>query len=271
MGPTERMEVTYCEGWDPAARAIVGALPAAVARERDEAGEQYAVLLSADERPYALIEVAWRSHYAGVWFFDQALRRAVKYEFRRLADDRLFLLETVERRYQSPDEAEFFSAAWRRACRYSPEGRSRETLEPEGKGGGRTDRGIETPVETVWEPSPRFGEWASLARRDRDLPSPLTLTQRPDPEPGARGQTVGLPPEQRPWRPPQPLAPSNLQALFTPGTRYAVTFRDVHDDRVETFTIDVRELGRLRMPTGRPSHRDRRRRQPLRRHLCRRH
>jgi hypothetical protein len=229
MGPTARMEVTYCEGWDPAARAIVGALPAAVARRRDEAGEQYAVLLSAGERPYALIEVAWRLHYAGVWFFDQALRRAVKHEFRRLADDRLFLLETVERRYASADEAEFFPRAWRRASRYSLEGRSRETLRPRGEGGGLTDQGIETPVEAVWEPAPRFGEWASLARRDRDRPSPLTLTQRPDRtqartgnHPGCRRSSArGARPSR--WRRPtsrrsSPLAPATRSRSATSTT-----------------------------------------------------
>ena len=66
MAPAEQLDVTYCEGWDPTSRAIVGVLSAAVARGRDRAGEQYAVLLGDPLRPRALVEVAWGHHYAGV-------------------------------------------------------------------------------------------------------------------------------------------------------------------------------------------------------------
>jgi Protein of unknown function (DUF4241) len=253
MAPAEQVDITYCEGWDPSSRAVVGVLPVAAARDRDRVGEQYAVLLGDPQHPYALIEVAWRHDYAGVWFFDQALRRAAKHEFRRLSDDRLFLLETVERRYQRDGQAEFDPVAWIRTRRYDTDGDFREQLEPAGERGGGTDTGGSAPVETLWEPVPRFGAWASLARRDRDQPAVLTLVQRPDPDAGpgrdagARGRTSGLAPEQRPWRPPRPLAPSNLDAMFRAGTRLALPL----DDEVYTVRMDVRELGRLRMPTGR--------------------
>jgi len=247
MAPAGPLAVTYCEGWDPTSRAVVGVLPVAVAHERDRVGEQYAVLLGDLRRPYALIEVAWRQGYAGVWFFDQALRRAAKHEFRRLSDDRLFLLETVQRRYQHYGQAEFDPLAWRRTRRYGTDGDFREELEPAGEGGGLTDSGGSAPVEMLWEPVPRFGGWASLARRDRDQPAVLTLTQHPHPDASARGLTSGLPLAQRPWRPPRPLAPSNLDALFDAGTRFALPL----DDEVATVRMEVRELGRLRMPTGR--------------------
>lgn len=136
MAPAEQLDVTYCEGWDPTSRAVVSVLPVAVARDRDRAGEQYAVLLGDSQRPYALIEVAWRHFYAGVWFFDEVLRRAAKHEFRRLGDDRLFLLETVERRYQEEGQAEFDPAAWKRGCRYHPDGGFEASLAPAGDGGG---------------------------------------------------------------------------------------------------------------------------------------
>jgi hypothetical protein len=168
MAPAEQLDITWCEGWDPTSRTVVGVL-VAVARARDR--DQYAVLLGGPQRPYALIEVAWRHFYAGVWFFD----------------------------------------------------------------------------ETLWEPWPRFGAWASLVRRERDRPASMTLVQRPDHSGGARGPTPGLPPERHPWRPPRPLAPSNVDTLFQAGTRFALPV----GERVSTARIDVRELGRLRMPTGR--------------------
>lgn len=70
----DRLEVSYCEGWDPGTRAATGPLGAALAGERDRAGEQYAVLLSVSGQPLVIVEVAWRAGYC-----------------RRLAEDRLFV------------------------------------------------------------------------------------------------------------------------------------------------------------------------------------
>jgi len=54
----DRVDVSYCEGWDSRTRAAVGPLSLALAEERHQAGEQCAVLLAAAGRPLALIEVA---------------------------------------------------------------------------------------------------------------------------------------------------------------------------------------------------------------------
>jgi hypothetical protein len=54
----ERLQVSYCEGWDPHSREIVGPLPVAAARQRDARGEQYAVLLGTPQRPRVLIELS---------------------------------------------------------------------------------------------------------------------------------------------------------------------------------------------------------------------
>src|SRR5260370_667056 len=82
-GNIDRLDVTYCEGWDPGERAPVGPLAPVVARERDRAGEQYAMVLSAGGRPRVLIEVAWRQDYCAVWLFDRLLRRTARFEVRR--------------------------------------------------------------------------------------------------------------------------------------------------------------------------------------------
>ena len=47
----DRLEVSYCEGWNSRTRAAIGPLSLALAAERHQAGEQYAVLLAAAERP----------------------------------------------------------------------------------------------------------------------------------------------------------------------------------------------------------------------------
>ncbi len=46
-----KLDVTYCERWDPERRAISRPLPIADARSRHAAGERYAVLLGTPERP----------------------------------------------------------------------------------------------------------------------------------------------------------------------------------------------------------------------------
>jgi hypothetical protein len=82
--------------------------------------------------------------------------------------------------------------------------------------------GEQVPLEQLWRPAPRFGDWAPLAAAiDPEMPWPMVLTERPDPDddPGGRGGRAG---DQRPWRPPMPLRPSRLELLFRAGTRYAL-------------------------------------------------
>lgn len=91
----------YCEGWDQSAQRWVGRLHPDDARARDEAGEQYSVVLLADDTPRVIIDVAWSQHYLGVWTLDDALRRATHTDFRRLRDDQLFPVQ--EDRWHYPD------------------------------------------------------------------------------------------------------------------------------------------------------------------------
>jgi hypothetical protein len=70
----DRLQISYCEGWDPEKRQAVGSLSSVRAEERDRAGEQYTVVLSLGERPMVMIDVAWRDHYCALWLFDEQLR-----------------------------------------------------------------------------------------------------------------------------------------------------------------------------------------------------
>jgi len=67
----DRLEVSYCEGWNSRTRAAIGPLSLALAAERHQAGEQYAVLLAAAGRPLALIEVALGELHFGLRIFDE--------------------------------------------------------------------------------------------------------------------------------------------------------------------------------------------------------
>ncbi|MGW7468612.1 hypothetical protein ACWGJT_29115 [Streptomyces xantholiticus] len=63
-----QIEVVHCAGWNPQTRLPVGAMSEDRARERDKAGEPYAVLLGGGGRQRALFQVSWRDHYLGLFF-----------------------------------------------------------------------------------------------------------------------------------------------------------------------------------------------------------
>jgi Protein of unknown function (DUF4241) len=244
MTAAEHLDVSYCEGWDAQRQVPVGLLPVRVARDRDAAGEQYAVLIGSPERPRLLIEVAWRHLYCAVWVFDPLLRRTRKAEFRRLEQERLFLNETREWRYATSQQREFDETAWTGSYRFSIQGQAEKQLRPTGERGGLRVSWEQMPLEQLWRPTPRFGDWALLAAAvDPEMPWPMVLTERPDPDgdQGARGGQAG---DQRPWRPPMPLRPSRMELLFRPGTRYAL-------EPGGPVVVEVRQAGRLRMPSGR--------------------
>lgn len=249
MAPVEHLEVTYCEGWDARWGVLVGPLPVRVARQRDSVGEQYGVLLGPVARPRLLVEVSWRHHYCAVWLFDELLRRTLKFEFRRLAEERMFLNQTCEWRYATAEQREFDDAAWTRTCRFSTDGQGEEQLRPAGERGSLHVRWQQVPVEQLWHPVPSFGDWALLAGVDPDVSPSLLLIERPDPNggtdtPGGAAVATGRPGEQRPWRPPVPLQPSRLDAVFRSGTRYAMATGD-------PVVVEVRRAGLLHLPSGR--------------------
>ena len=139
--PIELLDVVYCEGWDAESKAVAGPLDSTVARGRDEAGEQYAVLLLSEAMPRVLIEIAWRHHACTVWHFDTQLRRADKYDLRKLADERLFLIEEIHWQYPDSLRPELDITVARRTRRCFPSGMVRDIDEPGGdRGGSRPER-----------------------------------------------------------------------------------------------------------------------------------
>lgn len=123
----DRLEVSYCEGWDPQARAMAGPVSRAMAADRDRAGEQYAVLLTVAGQPLAMMEAAWHDVYCAVWFFDQQRRRAFMVDCRRLTDSRLFVAGGRQWAYTTADQDEFDEHVTWGEYRISPGG---------GRGGG---------------------------------------------------------------------------------------------------------------------------------------
>ncbi|MGH3880406.1 MAG: DUF4241 domain-containing protein [Actinophytocola sp.] len=219
------VERVYCEGWDPDAHAIVRPLPEADARERDRAGEQYAIVLTG-ERPLVLIEVCWAAHYAAVWYFDELGRRDRRLVYRRWPNDRLVLLSAQRWAYE-PGNLEFH--------RGEPEWRApywRATYEPDGSrqvsSGNWTGPGLEVPTVHL---VPDFGRWASIIEDVGEV------VPRADPPPAA-------PPDELPWRPPVPYRPRQLDETFEKGARFEL-------DDGGLVTVDLTFGGQLLLPSGR--------------------
>ncbi|MFC5744534.1 DUF4241 domain-containing protein [Actinomadura rugatobispora] len=236
----DELEVSYHEGWDPGARAAVGALSPEVARGRDHAGEQYAVLLSSAGRPVAVIEIAWGAHYCATWLLDEEGRRDFVAEGRVLAEGRLFIKRLRQWVYADAGRPEFDDVAERRTWVVRLDGQLWLQHEPSGSRGGRTDTGREVSPDDYWMDVPEFGDWGALAgflAIRGELSGEVVLREVP----GVEGE--GLPPEERPWHPPRPLRPGRIDLLFTEGTRHRLTTG-------EEVTVEVWRAGAGRFSSG---------------------
>lgn len=254
----DRIKVSYCEGWDSRSRAAVGPLSLTLAAERHQAGEQYAVLLAAAGRPLALIEVALAELHYGLRFLDEQLRPLFEIDCRLLADSRLFVLEQRKDPFNEPELSRLHEREWARVITASPDGLVRDSqIRADGslqEGWACADTG------GYWVDAPAFGGWGQFIRAfpealdaaGLETPEAVLLHDVSDPH------GTGLPADERPWRPPRPLAPdpAHLARLFTPGTRltYDTTgglFVSDTDEKIKKVIIEVMDAGTLRMPSGR--------------------
>jgi hypothetical protein len=145
VAAAEHLDVTYCEGWDAQRQVPVGPLPVRVTRDRDAAGEQYAVLIGPAERPGLLIEVAWRHRYCAVWA-SGALPPGSSGN-------------STRRRGPAPTVSQ-------------PQDRSRSSFSPLASGVGC--RWDQMPVEELWRPPRRRGHpgWSCCFARGRGRREP---------------------------------------------------------------------------------------------------
>ncbi|MEV2278773.1 DUF4241 domain-containing protein [Nocardiopsis sp. NPDC049922] len=231
-------EIVYCEGWDPAVGGPVGQLSPETARDRDTAGEQYAVLIRKPEgAPLVLLEIAWSHDHCGVWLFDEARERRTHHRYARREHGGL----SLTRSRSWPADGERGSRSPRLTIELIDEDAGRYEYQYEHEDGGATHvpQGLEAdlaPFATC--PAPAFGHWHDLLEVHPRLTGvDLELREAPaDPDP------TPVPP---PWSPPGPMAPAFVDALFRPdGRRYRDGWTGM------TGTVEVRDLGTVSLPTG---------------------
>lgn len=233
MEPT-RVEVAYCEGWDAAAHAAFRPLKEQTARERHQTGRRYAALLSIDAEPRALVQVDTGSWYVGVFSFDLAGRRSLKFSYRDLGDH-LMLRELKAWRHMDDDEPEF-GADLRITFRFWPDEPVRATLDDARRGQFTSYVKLPGPLHRI--PLLEFGRWPVDGWLLGAF-EPLEFVTAPDPETEASG------PFWAPWSAPEPAKPVGLEALFAAGTR-------IRNGQGDLFEVrEPRTVGRLRSATGR--------------------
>jgi hypothetical protein len=212
---------------------------------------QYAVVLAVPGRPLAIIEVAWRDLYCGVWFFDEQLRRAFQVDCRRLAEGRLFVAGGRQWAYTEAAQGEFDEhVTW-----------GEFEISLDGRRGGAVFVGSATPMtrldqmvepEDYWRDAPKFGDWGRfirafpghLAALGHEVSPAVVIDDVSDPS----GE--GLPAGLWPWHPPRPLQPAHLDLLFSAGTRLVVGPREPIPGVGGTVIVEVQTAGTLRMPSG---------------------
>ena len=223
------VEIVFCEGWDPATRSIAHPLPEAVARERDAAGEQYAIVFM-DERPLVLVEIGWAAHHAAVWYFDEQARRDRELVFRRWPRRaaRAAVRPAVGPRTGEP------RVPHRRAG-VAPAVLARDVR------GGRLADGVVAQLG-------RAGARGALGPPDAGLRAVDAGRRRPRPgDHGARPGRLDPAAElaaELPWRPPLPLRPRQLDDTFEKGARFEL-------DDGAAVTVELATGGVLRLPSGR--------------------
>lgn len=159
------LEETYSDRWSDLAGKPTGVIGKGEARERHATGEPYTVTLGAPDDPDAVIDVARKNDYLGVWFFDERVRRSVHFAF-HARGDKLFLVTVTNWTY--PEGAVLRNEATTiDRITYTTEGLVTRDVTDHTTRQKTTQHIADVDVTTNWQNSPAFGEWSSVTRFER--------------------------------------------------------------------------------------------------------
>ncbi|MFJ8954912.1 hypothetical protein ACIRJL_10210 [Streptomyces sp. NPDC102383] len=145
------------------------------AQARHDAGEPYAVAAvpAGSMQADRVVEVALRSNFVRVYFYDEAGRVVAAYRFRG-SDGQLFLGEITSWEYDDVDEYQGMNESLRiESDEYNEDGTGIRTVRDKVAGESYQQELSLKPGETFddrYEPAPRFGDYASIARGERSQP-----------------------------------------------------------------------------------------------------
>jgi hypothetical protein len=169
------MSYSYCEGWFRARKIATKLLTETQARQRHETkGALYTALVGDPVRPDAFVEIV-SGDSIQVEFLDDQLRTHAAYQFVIQPDGRLFMVMAAFVKFGADGRQ-----AWGRRLSFKPDGYVM-SFETDYVRSPNTETVSEHRIDVSlnWEPYPVFGDYASIARYDRDKPAATATSAGP--------------------------------------------------------------------------------------------
>jgi hypothetical protein len=162
-------QVTYCFKWNSRRNRAGVPLSEAEAREQDAGGDEYtAVVPQAGSAHPVLVTVVWKNNFVGVSFIDEVGRKYMQYSFYKKNEASLFLTNVVIWTYPNDDPKLLFAdAVQQEEIQYREDGYVRRILIDKTEAVKDTTEYSDVPVDDNWEPVPTFGDYRSIARKER--------------------------------------------------------------------------------------------------------
>jgi hypothetical protein len=167
---SEAGEIEYCHSWNSRRNRVGVALTEGEARARNASGEEFiAVLRSAGGGQPVLVTVSGETDVITVTFRDRHGRQNLKYWFGKVdGDERLFLRTVMFWEYPSDDPKLRQSEATKvEETAFRPDGYVKRVVIDSVEQEKETTEYNSVPVDGNWEPVPEFGDYWSIARRER--------------------------------------------------------------------------------------------------------
>lgn len=162
------MSTSYCEGWFRGRKVASKPLTEAQARLRHQTkGALYTALLGDPMRPHTFVEIV-SDDSIQVEFLDEQLRSRAAYQFVIQPDGRLFMVMAVFREFLDGTT----KLRWAQRLNFKPDGYV-TSIETDYVNNPHEETVVEKymDVSLNWEPYPAFGDYASIARFERDKAS----------------------------------------------------------------------------------------------------
>lgn len=169
------MTLVYCERWNNRLNKPLAVMESARARALHDGGGLYTAVSFTDDADTAdrAVELRISVGYARVHFFDELRRVTLLYTFGRRGD-LLFLKGITSYDYGDTLEYRSLSQAKRMEMfAFDTDGRGEYTVDDTETGEYRSkdlQLAEGADLRSHWEPVPAFGDYASLARHDREGP-----------------------------------------------------------------------------------------------------
>lgn len=163
-------QVTYAYRWNSRRKRPGQILSESEACERFESGEEFTVVVPAEDGKAwpTLVTFSWKSRHVITSFLDKNGRKDMEYTYYQEDDDWLFLYMRNFWHYPNDDPGLGISNSTKTEEAYQKkDGYTRRIIIDEENNTKETMEYRGVPVEGNWEPVPEFGSWESISRHDR--------------------------------------------------------------------------------------------------------